>query len=379
MNDASRIFPVIIGGLHHNTLGVIRSLGEQGVPAANIKVLLVGAGIEDDSFIARSKYVIKSNVAHVETNGDILVWLKTIPQTIPRRTIVCCSDGAASVVLGHHAELMDKFASPSISLDVSSCMDKEIQGKQANSSGFNVPNGKVINTNNYAEWNSFPCIIKPLSSISGSNKEDIHIARDANELRTSLGDVSSDYVQIQEFIRKQMEYQLIGCSLEAGNRLIIPGYTVILRQPPNTNTGYLRYCPIQHLPLNESAIRNFMFRIGYSGLFSLEFIRDFSGKDYFLEINLRNDGNAYCVTSAGVNLPYIWCYYCTYNQVPDCKTAFDKEIRFIPDFFDYRLGVDAVGFTEWTKQFFKADSHSIYNLHDIKPFLHVLTSHLGRR
>ena len=39
------------------------------------------------------------------------------------------------------------------------------------------------------------------------------------------------------------------------------------------------------------------------------FVRDNEGNDYFLEINMRNDGNAYCVTSAGVNLPYIWCYY----------------------------------------------------------------------
>ncbi len=48
-------------------------------------------------------------------------------------------------------------------------------------------------------------------------------------------------MQIQEYIEKKMEFQLIGCSLEKGEKIIIPGFTQIIRQPDNTNTGYLRY------------------------------------------------------------------------------------------------------------------------------------------
>lgn len=42
-----------------------------------------------------------------------------------------------------------------------------------------------------------------------------------------------------------------------------------------------------------NTVRYFIRDLGYSGLFSLEFIRDKSGKDYFMELNMRNDGNAY--------------------------------------------------------------------------------------
>ena len=44
--------------------------------------------------------------------------------------------------------------------------------------------------------------------------------------------------------------------------------------------------------------------LGYSGLFSVEFLLSNSGEAYFLEVNLRNDGNGYLPTYGGVNLPY---------------------------------------------------------------------------
>ena len=45
--------------------------------------------------------------------------------------------------------------------------------------------------------------------------------------------------RVHGFIR----YKFIGCSLDGGASICIPGYSRILRQPDNTNTGYLEYCP----------------------------------------------------------------------------------------------------------------------------------------
>lgn len=136
-----------------------------------------------------------------------------------------------------------------------------------------------------------------------------------------------------------MEFQLIGCSLDGGETIIIPGYTRILRQPRNTNTGYLEYSPIEGLDYDSEAVHEFIRKIGYSGLFSVEFIRDENNKDYFLEINMRNDGNAYCVKSAGVNLPFIWCYYSVFGQLPNLPMTFSNSIRFIPDFNDLKVAL----------------------------------------
>ena len=69
---------------------------------------------------------------------------------------------------------------------------------------------------------------------------------------------------------------------------------------------------------------SFIREVGYTGLFSMEFLRDKYGNDYFMEINFRNDGNAISVTEAGVNLPYIWY---AYNSSIDYNEEMQKNIR----------------------------------------------------
>lgn len=84
---------------------------------------------------------------------------------------------------------------------------------------------------------------------------------------------------------------------------------------------------------------------------------------------MRNDGNAYCVKNAGVNLPYIWCYYQSNSILPEACTSFTKQVYFMPEFNDIKRGIKAVGIIRWVAQFFKAKSHAIYNTRDIKPFI----------
>ena len=51
---------LVIGGIHHNILGVIRSLGFARIP--DIKVILVG---NEPDFVSRSKYIKKKNHYHI--------------------------------------------------------------------------------------------------------------------------------------------------------------------------------------------------------------------------------------------------------------------------------------------------------------------------
>ncbi len=54
-NRLNAISVAIVGGNHHNTLGVVRSLGEQGISKKNIQVLLVGDHIPPTNIISVSK------------------------------------------------------------------------------------------------------------------------------------------------------------------------------------------------------------------------------------------------------------------------------------------------------------------------------------
>lgn len=367
-----RISVVIIGGTHHNTLGVIRSIGEAGISRDDITVLIVGINISKNNIISTSKYVKKSNIFYLAEDKDITPCLIEISKDGIVRVVICCADGATEEVISNTNKLKNMYHIPKTVINISRLMNKEEQGRLAKECGFLIPEGMIINKKNIKNWNLFPCITKPLKSINGAGKLDIHISNDIFELEYNLKNTESERVQVQCFLKKKMEYQLIGCSLDSGKEIIIPGFTKIERQPDNTNTGYLVYCSIDKLKFDYSLVKDFIRTIGYSGLFSIECIRDYSNRDYYLEINLRNDGNAYCVQSAGVNLPYIWCYYETFGVLPDLKMTVDRDIWFIPDFNDLKIALKEVGFIRWLKDFISADSHTIYNRKDIKPFLYEI-------
>lgn len=358
---------VVIGSLHHNTLGVVRSLGEAGITQKNLFVLLVDDHFRETNLISSSKYVNKNNIYSVTDYADIPEWLIN-NQDGHKKVIICCSDGAAEAVIGTSDILSKSYQTPRTVKPISSLTVKSYQDKVAEGCGLAIPISSDYQTTGTIDWELFPCIIKPYKSATGAGKNDVRIINSKEELAQNISTVEADNIQIQQYIDKEMEFQLIGCSLNAGEKIIIPGFTKLIRQPKNTNTGYLLYSPIDQLDFDREAVEKFIRTIGYSGLFSVEFIRGKDGKDYFLEINMRNDGNAYCVESAGVNLPYIWVYYQTYGKMPDVPTTFTEPVYFIPDLNDLKLAFKQIGPFKWLKQFREAQSHSIYNKQDMGPF-----------
>lgn len=365
---------IIIGGVHHNTLGVIRSLGEEKVDKKNIELLLVEKKAKQRDFISHSRYILKENTYYLEDYNELLPFLLELSKDEKKRVIICCSDGAAEVVIKYLDNLKTAYAAPSLLNHSNEIFDKQIQTSIAQSMGMAVPKSSIIRTNNQLEietWTYYPCITKPIVSAHSGGKTDIRVSSNLAELKKNLKETKSDYVQIQEYISKSMEYQLIGLSVDNGNTVVIPGFTTIIRQPENTNTGYLKYSPLNELNFDIAPPQTFLKNIGYNGLFSMEFIRDKYGKDYYLETNFRNDGNAYCVKTAGINLPYMWIMYCLYNRIPEeLNRSFNTDIYFMPEFSDIIRGIKSVGLIEWIKEFLFAKSHAIYNQRDIKPFIY---------
>lgn len=368
---------IIIGGLHHNTLGVIRSLGEDGIKPNNMIIVLIGKNINKKNIISKSKYTSEENIAYLDSDSEIVSWMLEHKQKMISSCVICCSDGSAEVVIKNHKLLKDYYLIPELNMNVEQLMDKSVQNEIANKVGMNIPKNIIVSMDQSFEWNLFPCITKPIKSVEGGGKADIHIINTNDELKEVLPTISAKHIEIQQYVDKEIEYQLIGCSLNAGETIIIPGFTTILRQPPNTNTGYLKYSPISKLNYDKKAVEDFIKEIGYSGLFSVEFIRDKEGIDYFLEINMRNDGNAYCVKCAGVNLPFIWCASLLGKDISKLKKDISKSVYFIPDFIDAKMGIESVGFIKWVYQFFAAKSHSLYSIRDMKPFLFVFKEYLS--
>lgn len=373
-------YPVIvIGGLHHNTLGVIRSLGFAGF--TNIKLILVG---NEADFISCSKYIKKQNVFRIESDSQLPeVLLKIGKGSSTKPVVICSSDTSISVIDQNLDELSKYLILPNAKNkqgEINLLMSKQTQSQIAKQCGFNIPQTiSSTDTNALKLWSIFPCIIKPAESINGS-KSDIKICYTPDELKLAVQEFQGKGFQLQQFIDKEAEFQLIGCSLDHGEKCFIPGYTTIIRQPDNTNTGYLIYKGMDGF-LSDSFLaktHQFFKTIGYEGLFSVEFLRDKTGQDFFMEINMRNDGNAFCVTVSGINLPRLWVQ----SKVLHLATEENSKVNpthFMPEISDLRVAMHKkMSMYTWLKQCIKSESHAVFLAKDPAPFIYQIFSETTR-
>ncbi len=363
---------IVIGCVHHNTLGVVRALGEKGVSPQMYLILQTNKA---HNIVASSKYISKGQYFYNENSEEIISIVKRLRDPLHKTVIISCADHLAYTLDKYYEELKQDFILPNIHHvggGIFAAVNKPFQQKIASEVGMHLPKTCIFNKsqeNSFNEWNFFPCILKPVNSVEGT-KADIHICFDQNDLYKDIESLHCSNYMLQEYIDKTFEFQLIGLSIDGGNKLIIPGFTQIIRQPQNTNTGYLKYSPIEELDIEMHKIKDFIQKLGYSGLFSMEFLKDKKGTNYFMEINLRNDGNAYVVTKAGVNLPYLWYRYCCDGLFPlEEKQTFEKPVYFMPEFEDFinviKLKVNPFS---WLKQLHGVKACAIYNKNDMGPF-----------
>lgn len=357
---------IVLGGNHHNTLGVVRSLGQSNVHP----IVYIPDKNLHKSFVFKSRYVSESYVFH-DYDECIEHLVHHFHAEDNKPVVICTSDHAISCVDKNYNRLKDLFCLPGCGKQgvLNQLMNKEVMGDLAKRVGFTLPNHCIVNGDKIPDNINYPCITKPLSSVAG-HKSDIHICKNVDDLINALKDKNKDDItQIQDYIDIEFEYQLIGCSLNGGSNLIIPGYTRIIRSEKGSNTGFLEYRPIQELDYDDKKCTEFIKACNYSGLFSLEFIRGKDGCDYFLEINFRNDGNAFAVTGAGVNLPIIWVKFCSGESIENELKNAVKSIYVMPEFMDYvHVLKKRISLSLWLKDVRRTECFFYYNKKDMSPF-----------
>lgn len=129
-------FAVIIGSNHHNTLGLIRSLGINGV---NPFLLLVNPqGV--NSFCAKSKYL--DGVRIVRDDEEALAFLNdSFVGELQKTVIFPSSDGAEFLIDSHRDELSGKYILPGINEKqgaVAELMNKSSQANWAKRIGIKI-------------------------------------------------------------------------------------------------------------------------------------------------------------------------------------------------------------------------------------------------
>lgn len=357
---------IIIGGNHHNTLGVIRALGQKGIYST---VVLVTD--EQNPYVSYSKYI--KNCVTLNNKQKITPWLIEHSKHLQGQAVIySCADFVTSELDKSYNELSSRYHLPTAKgKDVCNhYMNKDVMAALAKDVGIFTPPHWIIDEHTDLNLNEvdFPCIVKPLASIYGT-KAEIRVFQENTLLKKYLSANKGHRFIVQKYIEKDFEYQLLGCSLNHGSEIIIPGYSKCIRPCPGTNTGFLEYKPIDGFNCDLKACKEFIKHIGYQGLFSMEYLRDKQGIDYFMEINMRNDGNGICVTGAGMNLPYIWYQYCVGGDYKTESSNKIKDIYVMPEFDDFILVLKRkVPFLSWWKDYKRTTTFMEYCKEDPRPY-----------
>ena len=359
---------LVVGGNHQNPLGVIEAFGQKG-----IKPDVIIMGKYKKSFVLRSRFIDRRWIC--ATNEDVIsTILDNFTDTKDKAVAIACSDDAACLLNDFSDILSNVLYLPGTPLQGSlkQWQNKQYMIEAAAKVGMTIPKTWISKNKEIPSGIEYPVITKSLTSLK-YGKSEFSLCNNEQELKDFLDNRAySGTIQIQQFIDKEFEFQFLGCSLNGGEEIIIPGDTYI--EPGNgfNNLTFLCYKKgkVVESPTTLQRCKAFIKQTGYSGLFSVEYMQGKDGEDYFLEMNFRNDGNGAVVTVAGTNLPYIWYLYNTggdYKKIIEESTV--KETYSVPeDSYLSSMLRGELSFKEWRRNMKKANSYITYFPGDIKPF-----------
>ena len=367
---------IVFGGEHYNPLGAIRSLGEAGMNP--IAIIVRG----EHRITSLSKYINRLHrVDSVQEGYDLL--LKQYSNEKIKPIIITCDDTVTSWIDIHYNELKDKFVffNAGESGRITKCMDKLYQVHLAKESGLNTLWSTIVSIGEIPDDIEYPVITKAIDSTVQGWKNNVHICNDEKALKEAYKDIKCSKVLLQKYLHKKNELCLDGFSVNHGHDIFISmgsNYRYIL---PDTYSLYMNIFNFNNHDLKDK-INTLFKKIGYEGIFTIEFLEDENGKLFFCEINFRNSGWSYASTKVGMNLPVLW-------SKSEINRKIDKEIeKRIPknytamaEFDDFRARVKTKKITakEWFSDFKNCNCKFIYNRNDMKPLYSEILSIIKRK
>ena len=360
---------IVIGVNHNNALGLIWSLHEAG---HNVNLLIRES---KQGYIGKSKYV--DNIYFCDDDNKLIAKIKQTCCKLGEKPVVFVSgDTDATILNNHFQELIPYcyFEGGRSDGSINKYRDKNIGNELAKKCGFTLPKNVVIKKKEelYSVNLSYPLFIKANNSVHGG-KVAMKKCDTYEEAKHVIDDLPNDFfpLQGQEFVDKEYEIMLLGCSLYGGKKVICPIANRKIRQYPKY-VGLVSFgesLAVRHhaaLMSLRARISLYLKEIEYTGLFSAEFLFS-KGKYYFLEINLRNDGTSWLSTCSGYNLPDMVCRSFVDDNVSDDECSFVKKyyVNIYADLKCLRSG--EITLYKWLKQFNKDLCYSHYNPRDKWP------------
>lgn len=368
---------IIFGAGNYNSLGVLHAMAETG---KNVFILCIGLSRDrkHGNIIGYSRFA--KNIHEVSSPKEGVEWLKKNKNLFPQDTIIYpTGDKEEKALDNSFDDLKNYYIFPACGErgDVSRLMDKNLQIDQASRLGIRVLNSQFSNTPDFSfEKVVYPCMVKPLNSTSGS-KGDMRVCENVEQLKEALNSgKNTDNFIVQKYIKNEADLLFLGIALPNGH-IMIPA---LVKKPGVSPTGEYTHAIIttdidSHLPEKEDVI-SFVKSLNYIGPFSIEFGLE-KGKNYFFEINLRNDGTSHYPLGLGVNIPLIY-YNSIHNREYPSSWEFG-EYEMIDETWDLRRFFSKeISLIKWYKSFINAGSYKYYHNQDRKLIFHLVPMFCNR-
>lgn len=356
---------IVAGTGSYNDLGVIRSLGEKGIPVCYV------TDKEHVFPIHKSKYIVQ--IIYCEMNErEFVTAIKSVCTQQHSYGIIFPTSDITALFLDRNYTSLKGYCSFSHAYGkLEQEMDKRRMVARAEAAELKVPTSTSADARELPDNINFPCIIKPLTSAFGE-KSDITICYNKEELFSAAKiyvEKSNVNVLIQDLVTDvRQEIAVPGLSLPNGE-VIIKGVVNKRCIMGNGSTIYGEYSIDEHPDLYEK-IKKYIRLVGYVGIFDMEFLLDNSGEYHFIECNYRNGAYGYAVTAAGFNMPYIFFQTFTsllWNQPMNLKSVvFMEERSYILNMLQKKIT-----FLQWLGDVMSTDMFLWFNRKDLRPFIRV--------
>lgn len=300
----------IVGGDHHNGLGLGRILGIN-----NVKVHSLVIGDCKKSFLAKSKYISDCKV--FSTEKEAYNYLYSIKEKNTNSFIIPYSDTAALELDNRLDEFKNNYYCPSINNkqgEISKLMDKQKQYEFAQNAGIKMAHTVTahIQADNHPELDNmpFPCIVKPVISAEG-HKRDITICNTQKQLDETIKkykELGYYRALVQEYLTIDYEIDVFGCILKQEPFICqIPTKTIRAWLPKGGTNSFSKIITNKTMVKKCEKIIEAIKNYGFYGLYDIElFVAN--GEIILNEINFRNSGDVYMGINQEYYYPYAW--YC---------------------------------------------------------------------
>lgn len=361
----NRVF-IVFAIEHYNPLGIIRSLGEKGI----FPVYIAEKGKTE--LASKSKYISKCHyVDTVEEGYEILLSEYGNYGENERPFLYCADDHTMGFLDERYEELKDKFIffNAGSKNGINKYIDKGEILTLAKECGLGLADTIVCNRGEFPAGLEYPIITKSISPNVGGWKSDVFICNDEQELSVAYEKIQAPRLLLQKYIEKKNELEYYGFAINHGEDVFISIAADYLYLIPGYYSPYMNVFNPPY-PEVQKKVAEMIKRVGFEGIFSVEFLRDDKDNLYFLEINFRNATWSYSSTVAGMDLPYLWAKCMDEGEISEeIKVSFDT-FKAMVEPIDYGKRVDSgkVGLLEWVKDFKEAKCTYYYNKDDMEPF-----------